>query len=105
GHGHAVGVDVADADTRLGILRRDDLDRAALIHAEAPLGNVEVMSAPVGHHATRVLLVIAAGREEAVDSARAPTRVGRPFRRRPDPAIPVEALFHLLFWQVARFAG
>src|SRR5262245_61009411 len=54
----AAGVEVADAGRRLGIFRRDDLGRAGLIHAQPPLRDVEMVRAPVGHHAAGVFLVL-----------------------------------------------
>src|SRR5262249_35818331 len=38
----AIGIDVPDAFVGLGVLGRDDLNRAGFIHAEPPLGNVEM---------------------------------------------------------------
>src|SRR5262249_60102210 len=90
-HLDAVGVNVADTVSRLGALGRDDLDRAGLVHAEGPLGDVEVVSAPVGHHAAGVFAVEAPVREVTVDPARAEVRVVGPLRRRAEPAAPVEA--------------
>src|SRR5581483_5746418 len=74
-------------------------------HAEAPLGDVEVVGAPVGHHAAGVFAVVAPVGEVLVDAARAEFRVVRALGRRPQPAVPIETLFHLFFGQVARLAG
>src|SRR5437870_6533935 len=62
----AVGIAVGDLEVAWMVIavgpllrlvaHRFDLDRPALVHAQAPLGNVVVMSAPVRHLAARVCL-------------------------------------------------
>src|SRR5262249_8986938 len=80
-------------------------DRAGVVHAQAPLGDVEVVGAPVGHHAAGVLAVLPPVGEVGVHAARAEDRVVRPLRGRPQPAVPVQAGLFLLLRQVARLAG
>src|SRR5262249_23855578 len=101
----AIGIDVPDAFVGLGVLGRDDLNRAGFIHAEPPLGNVEMVRAPVGHHAPGVFAVVAPVREVAMDATGTEDGIVRPLGRRPEPAVPIEAFFQLFLGQVARFAG
>ena len=70
-HLDAVSVEIAQTFRGLGIFRRNDLDWPAVIHAEAPLGNVKVVSPPIGHHSTRVFAVIAPIRKMLMHPARA----------------------------------
>ncbi len=104
-HLHAVGVEIPQTGGRLRILGRDDFHRPALVHAQTPLRDVEMMRAPVGHHAARVFAVTAPVREMVVDAARAEHGVVRPLRRRPEPEIPVETRLQGFLRQIAPFAG
>src|SRR5262249_32755183 len=82
--------------------RRLDLDRAAAVHAEGPLGDVEVVGAHVGQPAAGVLAVVAPGREVAVDAPGAQRLAVLTPRRRPQPQVRVGPLRHRLAGQVAR---
>ena len=104
-HLHAVGVEVAHAAGGFGVLGRDDLHRAALVHAQAPLGDVEVVRAPVGHHAAGVFAVVAPVREVLMHAARAEHGIVGPHRGRAEPDIPVQAGLHRFLRQVARHRG
>ena len=94
-HGHAVGV--ADGEVDVGRVGKKaaagelalafDGDGAAVIHAERPLANVEVVGAPVGH------LTVGALGDEAEIVVAADGRVGPP-RSGPEPEIPIEVGRH-----------
>src|SRR5438132_8794652 len=56
-HLDPVGINVAEAFCCLGVLGRNDFDWAALVHAESPLRDVEMVGAPISHHPTGVLTV------------------------------------------------
>src|SRR5262245_55409627 len=81
-HRDAVGVDVLDAALGLRIIGRDDLDWPGAIHAKAPLSDIEMMSAPVGHHAAGVLAIVAPVGEVPMNAARTEDRVVGTIRRR-----------------------
>src|SRR5260221_6488894 len=51
-HFDPIGINVAEAFSCLGVLGRNDFDWAALVHAESPLRDVEMVGAPISHHAT-----------------------------------------------------
>src|SRR5205823_11638490 len=53
-HFDPIGINVAEAFSCLGVLGWNDFDWAALVHAESPLRNVEMVGAPISHHATGV---------------------------------------------------
>src|SRR5207248_96766 len=95
-HLHAIGVDVTHAVVGLGVFRWNDLARARFVHSQAPLGDIEVVGAPVGHHAAGVFAVVAPRREVVVNAARAEHRVVGPLRGRAKPAIPIETRLQLL---------
>ena len=84
-----VRVDVLQPALRFRILRRDDLHRPALVHPQPPLGDVEVVCAPVRHLAAGVLTVRAPVGEKAVHAARAEDRVVRPHGSLAQPHVPV----------------
>jgi len=56
-HFHAVGVQVLDALGRFLVAGREDLDRSGVVHIEAPLSDIEVVGAEVGHAAAGVFAV------------------------------------------------
>ena len=58
-HGDAAGIDQFGAALGVGVCGRNDLHRAAVVHAEPPLRDVEVMRAPVAHPAAAVFLIVA----------------------------------------------
>ena len=93
--GHAVGVDVAQPLVILA--RRMDFDRPGVVHPQSPLGDVEMVSPPVGHGSARVVAPPA-----PVD--RVNLAVVRAIRSRADPHIPVHVIRRGLGRQVARFA-
>ena len=57
-HGHTGSVFIGE-DLMLPAIGRDDFHRAALVHAHAPLGDIEVVGAPIGHAAAAKFTVIA----------------------------------------------
>src|SRR5207244_2788015 len=83
---HAVAVDVGQNLVLLAIGRMN-LDWPAFVHSQAPLGDVEVMRAPVAHHPTGVVTdeAPAAG----IGAAGALEVVGRPWGGT-EPAIPIQ---------------
>ena len=101
-HFDAVGVAEARAAGGLGVGGRDDFHRAALVHAQAPLGDVEVVRAPISHHAARVFPVVPPVGEVRMNPARAEHRIVRALRGGPQPEIPVEAGLQRFRRQVAR---
>ena len=90
---------------RLGVLGRDRCHRAALVLAQAPLDNVDVVRTPVADHAAAVLLVVAPVRVVAVHTARAEHGTVAAHWAGADPLFPVEARLHRLRLQIARHAG
>ena len=89
-HGDSVGVAVGQCFL-FGQVWRDDLDRAGAVHAEPPLGDVEVVGPPVGHqsaggvaHAAPATAVIAANPFAVVGMPGAGAK----------PTIPVNSLRH-----------
>ena len=90
---------------RLGVLGRDGAYRAAVVHAQSPLHDVDHVCAPVTNHAAAILLVVAPVREVAVHPARTEYGTVAAHRAWPDPLSPVEARLQLLRLQVARHAG
>ena len=69
------------------------------------LGDVEVMGAPVGDHATAVFTVSSPARKVGVNTAGAEDGVVGPDRGGAEPAFPVEAGFHFFLGEVAGNAG
>ena len=98
----AVGIDEFGPLARARFFRRQNLDRAAAVHAQAPLGDVEVVRAPVGNAPAAELPVAAPGGIMLVDPARAQRGVVRPHPGGPHPKVPVEPRFHRLLGEVAR---
>ena len=90
---------------RLGVFSRDGGHRTTVIHAQAPVQNIDHVCAPVADHAAAVLLVAAPVREMAVIAARAEDGAVAAHRARADPAVPVEARLLLLGGQIAGDAG
>src|SRR5207249_1535002 len=92
-----LGVGVGDREVRVGVVAVGlvdrlgalgvDADRAAAVHAEAPLGDVVVVGAPVGHLAAGILVppaeLVVAALLDVVD------RGGLA-----EPEVPVEPLGH-----------
>ena len=69
--------------------------------SKSPLGDVEVMGAPVGHAAAAVLAEGPPRREMLVHAARAEHRTVRPHRRGSQPAVPIQAGLQLFAGQFA----
>ena len=90
---------------RLGVLSRDGAHRAAVVHAQPPVDDVDHVRAPVTDHAAAVLLVVAPVREVTVYTARTEHGAVAAHRAGADPLVPVEARLHCLRRQVARHAG
>src|SRR5207245_155843 len=65
------------------------------------LGDIEMMSAPVRHHASGILAVVPPIREIPVYPARTENRAVRTLRRRPQPTIPIKARFHRFLGKIA----
>ena len=76
------------------IFRGADFDGAGAIHAETPLGDVDVVGAPVGDHAAAELPCLPPVGEIGVEAARAEKRAVGDEWARAAPAIPVEAGLH-----------
>src|SRR5262245_18887941 len=102
---HAILVNEPHALLGIDVFWRNDLDWPRFIHAEAPLGNVEMMCAPVGHHAARVFAVVAPIWKMIVHTARAKDGIVWPLGSRPEPGIPIETRFPWFLRQVTPFAG
>src|SRR5262245_20508165 len=66
----AFGVFVTHAPLGIGFIGRKNFHRPALIHAHAPLRDIEMVRAPIGDHAPAVLTIIAPAREMLVHTAR-----------------------------------
>ena len=95
GENGAVGVDeLGAAFGGLPIFRGADFDGAGAIHAETPLGDVDVVGAPVGDHAAAELPCLPPVGEIGVEAARAEKRAVGDEWARAAPAIPVEAGLH-----------
>src|SRR4030095_11912146 len=79
----STGVDeLRTGHSRFEISGRDDFDRAAVfIDAEAPLGDVDVVGAPIGDIAAAVLAIFSPQGEVIVNAARGEDGVGRAHRR------------------------
>lgn len=86
-------------------LRRACLNWAGAIHAESPLGDVDVVGTPVSDHASTVFHVVAPVWEVVVHPARAEYRAIRTQRPRAAPQVPVKPGFHFLFLEVTGAAG
>ena len=94
-HADAVGVDEHQPRALLRILRRDHLDRPAAVHAERPLGDVEVVRAHVGQRRRRRTPDTSArpgspcgcpwDRAPRCSRGRGPARATCPSRSRPGP--------------------
>src|SRR5439155_7553217 len=95
---------VADAPLGLFVVGRLDMIGTGVVAAQAPLGDVEVMGADVGHPATGILLVIAPGGEVFVYAAGAEDRMVSPLGCRAQPELPIQPGLHRLRGQVAGVA-
>src|SRR5205823_1517666 len=84
---NAVLINVLESPFCLRIIRRNDFDRAGLVHTQAPLGDIEMMGTPVRHHAARVFPVVAPVWEALMNASRAKDRVVWPLGGRTEPAI------------------
>jgi len=73
---------------------RDHLDRAVLVHAKAPLRDVDVVRAPVADHPATVFAGHAPGGEVLVPPARAEHAAVGSERARAAPAVPVQPRLH-----------
>ena len=91
--------ELSAAFCRLEILGGFHLHGAVFIHAEAPLGDVDVMRAPVGDHAAAEFAGLAPVREGFAFADRAEFVVEGHERGRAAPHVPVEA-FGLRFFGV-----
>src|SRR5438045_972777 len=96
-----VGINKAHSAVSAGLIRREDLHWAAVVHAQTPLSDVEMMRAPIGHHAAPILAVIAPIWEMLVHAGRAQFGVIGPQRGWPQPRIPVQSRLLRLGWQIA----
>lgn len=101
----AVGVDELGAAFGIGLGRGEDFEGAAFVHAEAPLGDVEVVGAPVGDHATAVFAEGAPVGEVGMDAAGAEHGVVFAPGGGAEPEVPVEAGFGGFGGEVAPAAG
>ena len=99
-HDDPVGVAIGELLEFFSI-RSMDLHRPALIHSEPPLGDVEVMGAPVGHAAAGVGFVVSPGGVVAVDALGAEGFVVAAQGGRPQPRVPVGILRRWLFRKIA----
>ena len=102
-HDDAVGVLVCQAFD-IAAVGRDDLDGTALIHAEPPLGDVEVVRAPISHGAAGVVAIVAPARPAAVVHVRCDVGVERAPRGRPEPQVPIKPLRDWFGGQAPGFA-
>ena len=98
---HPVGVDQGRAAVGAGLGRRQRFHGPARIHAQAPLGDVQMVGAPVAYHAAAEFLVVTPVREVLVHPARAEDGIVRPHRRGADPHVPVQSRFHRFLRQIA----
>ena len=101
----AGGVANYDAGRNAGFSGRDDFGGTRFIESEAPLGDVEVVSAPVGDAATAVFAVVAPVWEVVVNAARTENGVVGAFGCGAEPEVPVEAGFKWFFGEIAELAG
>ena len=86
----------------LPVGRGNDFVRSALVHAEAPLRDVEMVRAPIGHAAAAVFAVVAPIGKMLVNAARAQFGIVSAFGRRAEPHVPVQAGFVRLSRQITR---
>src|SRR5262245_14379995 len=98
---HLHAIRVHEAQPRRPPLRRDDLRRAAVVHVEGPLRDVEVVRPHVGQAAAGVLAEVAPAREVPVNAERAQLVVELARRRRAVPPLPVHTVRRPLDGQVA----
>ena len=104
GHGRAIGVDERQ-QLMLAEGGRADLDRAAAVHPQPPLGDVEMVGAEVVDAAVAVVAVVPPVGEDRVVVLRRQLGVVGPERRGPQPHVPVERLRHRLRRQIALLGG
>ena len=104
--GDAAGIDQFRAAFGVGIGGRNHFHRAAVVHAQAPLGDVQVVCAPIAHHAAAILLEIAPiGKKPIAAAARTQHGVVAAQRRRAAPQVPIQSRLQGFLRQIARPAG
>ena len=103
--GDAVGVLQDDAAFVALVVGGVNFDGAAAVHPKSPLGDIKVVCAPVGDHATAELHVVAPAWKVVVHASWGEHGVVGTHRRGADPEVPVQSRFRLLLLEVARASG